>query len=158
MNEHPVDIKAGFLFPWYFHLVGVFLLGLAVSMLPGSWIISTLLIIISLFIFTGRSGIEFYTSEYSYRPYYSFLFIKTGKKIKYHKIEKLYINASRVSQKVYTAHTLNSATFKSRQYDAYVKFDDGTKVFLLSSKNIDRLKSELKELAVKCNIDIRDNT
>jgi hypothetical protein len=94
----------------------------------------------------------------SYREYNSILFIKTGKGKKYQRIEKIFINPVRVSKTIYTAHTSNSSTFQDVEYNAYLKFSDGEKIFLLSGKNKNRIRNRLKIIAETLNIPLQDNT
>jgi hypothetical protein len=59
---------------------------------------------------------------------------------------------------MYSAHTLNSSTLRSVIYNAHLKFDDGKKIFLTSSKNKSRLLTNLNPVASALGIDLVDNT
>ena len=113
MSKGEFDIKAGALFPWYFQLLGCAFTLTGVVFLLENFIVSLILVPIGLLILTGRSGIEINIISKTYRSYYSFFFIKWGKQMSFNKIEKLYINANKVTQKIYTAHTTQSSTFES---------------------------------------------
>ncbi|MEM9855834.1 MAG: hypothetical protein AAF843_00660 [Bacteroidota bacterium] len=158
MSKGQFDIKAGALFPWYFQLLGGAFTLTGVVFLLENFIVSLILVPIGLLILTGRSGIEINIISKTYRSYYSFFFLKSGKQVSFNKIEKLYINANKVTQKVYTAHTTQSSTFESRKFDAYIKFDNGNKEYLCSSKDLSNLKNQISPLAKVLNISITDNT
>jgi len=158
MNDKVVDIKSGKLFPTQFQFFGIllFIVTIALVVTYPLWSIVTLLL--SLLIFTSTSGIEFNPVKKTYRPYHSFFFIKTGKSLHYAGIEKIYINSSHVSQRIYTAHTAQSATFKNEEFDAYVKFTNGKKEYLLTDKKKDRLLHKLKALSAAVQLKVEDNT
>lgn len=157
-RKDAVDIKSGKLFPFQFLvLAGIFLLaGLAVA-IPHP-IIGTILIITGAIILTADEGTEITPASNSYREYNSFLFIKTGKDKRYPQLEKIFINRAMVTQKVYTAHTMSSSTFSGVEYNAYLKFSDGVKIFLLSGKNKSRMKDRLQGVARTLNIPLQDNS
>ena len=159
MKATKIDLKSGRLFPWYFQLVGIVLLPISVTFLASNFMISIILVIVAIFILTSFSGFEIDIQNKIYYPYYTFFFLfKSGKKKKFNEVEKLYINANKVSQRIYTAHTTQSATFKNVEYDAYIKFDNGAKEYLISDKKLDRLKTKLTTLSEAINISISDNT
>ncbi|UII33121.1 hypothetical protein LVD17_04680 [Fulvivirga ulvae] len=112
------DLVSGRLFPWYFQLAGGIVLVTGISYIQSNLILSLVLIFISVLVFTGYSGIQIDHQTKTYRPYYSFLFLKTGKSMRYESIDRIYINANVVSQRVFTAHTNSSTTFKNVDFDA----------------------------------------
>lgn len=59
---------------------------------------------------------------------------------------------------MYTAHTLNSSTFRSVIYNAYAKFDDGKKIFLTSRKDKVKLVNFLTPVVTALDVDLVDNT
>lgn len=120
--------------------------------------LAVVLIPISLFILTGKSGIEIDLSSRQYRSYYSFYLLKFGKWLEFHSIEKIYINKNNVSQKIYTAHTNQSSTFHSSQYDAYIKFGNGEKEYLASSKDLQKVTDKIEPLSKAVGISIVDNS
>lgn len=158
MNKSYVDIKSGCLFPIQFQFFGVLLIIITIVLFVTYPLWSILTLLLSLLIFTSTSGIEFNPTNKTYRPYHSFLFIKTGKALPYDEIEKIYINGSHVTQRIYTAHTAQSATFKNKEFDAYVKFTNGKKEYLLTDKKKELLIEKLRALSASLNIEITDNT
>lgn len=153
-----VDIKSGRLFPFQFLVLGFIIFITGIAVVGPYMVIGITLIIAGAGILTAHEGTEIIPSSNTYREYNSILFIKTGKGKKYQRIEKIFINPARVSQKVYTAHTLNSSTFDDIEYNAYLKFSDGEKIFLLSGKNKNRIKDRLKLVADSLDIPLQDNT
>ena len=62
-----------------------------------------------------------------------------------------------MSQKIYTRANLGT-TFHNVEYDAYLKFENGEKVFLSNKKDKKELLEKLKKLAVFFELEISDNT
>jgi len=153
-----VDIKSGRLFPFQFLVLGFIIFITGIAVVGPYMIIGIVLILAGAGILTAHEGTEIIPESNTYREYNSILFIKTGKGKKYQRIEKIFINPAKVSQKIYTAHTLNSGTFHDVEYNAYLKFSDGEKIFLLSGKNRNRIRDRLKLAADTLNIPLQDNT
>ncbi|MEM7109437.1 MAG: hypothetical protein AAF519_14525 [Bacteroidota bacterium] len=158
MEQSKFDIRSGALFPWYYQLVGVLFTLIGLIFILENLIIALILIPIGTLILTGRSGIEINTIAKTYRSYYSFFFIKSGKQFPFQAVEKLYVNANKVKQTMYTAHTMQSSTFENRQFDAYIKFDNGKKEHLSSDKKKDKLMNRLKPLSEAVALPIVDNS
>jgi len=70
---------------------------------------------------------------------------------------KIYINSGVTSQKICTRVT-EGMTVKRKEFNAYLKFGDGTKIFLISKKDKNRLNKRLKKLSDFLRLDIQDNT
>lgn len=143
-----IDIPTGRLFPFHFVAFGVGLLigGIAV-VAAGHMIVGLILIFIGAVIVTGYEGTEISTSAKTYREYNSFLFIKKGEIKRYAGIERIFINAGKVSQRMNPPLTAGTKTYTSIEYNAWLKFTDGTKVFLKSDRNKTRLINKLKASA-----------
>lgn len=153
-----IDIKSGRLFPFQFLVLGFIIFISGIAVVGPYTIIGIILIIAGATILTAHEGTEIMPDSSSYREYNSFLFIKTGKGKKYQGIEKIFINPVRVSTKMYTAHTSKSSTFYNIEYNAYLKFSDGEKVFLFSDKNKTRIQNRLKLVAESLNVPLQDNS
>lgn len=158
VRKSTVDIKSGRLFPFQFLVLGFIILISGIAVVGPYMIIGIILIVAGAVILTAHEGTEIMPDTNSYREYNSILFIKTGKGKKYERIEKIFINPVRVSQKIYTAHTMNSSTFEDVEYNAYLKFSDGEKIFLLSGKNKNKIRNRLKAIADSLNIPLQDNS
>lgn len=157
MNSDFLDFKSDKLFPWQFQLIGIvfFIGGLgAFALAP---YVTPILVILGLLIFTAHRGIEFDAIKNTYRVYNSFLFVKTGKTLDYEKAEKIYINLSKVSQKIYSRANLGT-TFNNLEYDAYLMFNNSEKIFLLSGKNKKQVLKRLEGISSFFQLDISDNT
>ncbi|AHM60121.1 hypothetical protein D770_09320 [Flammeovirgaceae bacterium 311] len=146
-NSLQLDFKNGRLFPFPFQVVAILFIIAAISFFPTQALISLVLLLLSALILTAHAGVEFSQSHRTYREYNSFLFIKSGKTYPYQGVEKIFINAGRVSQRFYTAHTTTSAVFTNTEYRGYVKLLNGTKIFLISSKNKEKLANRLAPLS-----------
>lgn len=141
-----IDIRFGLLFPWQFILVGVAFIAVGVGLLMTNLLLSVIFFVLGLVMLTAFSGTEIDFEAKTYREYNSFLMIKTGKVETFDAIERIFLTKSNESQKVYTAHTLHSATFKKEVYNAFLKFSNGEKVHLFRSKNKSALLKKLNNL------------
>ena len=156
MVPNKIDIKTGTLFPWTFQLIAgiVFLIGL--SIIVDRTVLSLCLIAASVFVFSGYSGIEIDKEKNSYREYMSFFLIKSGKKIKYNGIEKIFINSTKVKQQMHTAHTNHSSIFTNVEFNGYLKLENGQKIHLLTKRKKEKLVHELKKIALFLDVQIDD--
>ncbi len=147
---HTIDIKAESL-PWQFKLIGILLIvfALATAMSSVLWV-SIILIVVGVIILTINSGTEIDPGTKKYREYNSILFYRYGEEERYEDVEKIFINASKVTKEMQTAHTTHGSIFSSIEYNAYLKLSDGKKIFLMSKKNkkamIDKLKPVAEQL------------
>jgi hypothetical protein len=152
-----IDIKAES-FPWQAKLLGILCMFVAFFLAISHWWLAAIIAVLGLILVTGYSGTEINPESKTFREYTSYLFLRKGATEKYNGIEKIFINEANVSQKMYSAHTLNSSTFRSVVYNVYLKFDDGKKIFLTNSKNKSRLLNNLHPVASALGIDLVDNT
>ena len=157
MNNRVIDIKAES-FPWQAKLIGALLLMIAIGTVSNFWWLSIILVIGALFLFTGHSGTEIDNTNKTFREYNSYLFVKIGDAKKYNGIERIFINSSKESQTMYTAHTTSSSTFTNIVYDAYLKFDHGEKIFLTGRKDKQKLVKVLEPVVKKLNVELIDHT
>ncbi len=157
MKSDTVNLKSERLFPFQFQLFGVILLFGEIASIPGLPYLSPFLIVIATCIFTGYRGIQFNRSTMLYRTYNSFIFLKFGKWKAYGEIEMIFVNSSKVSQKIYTRVT-EGTTLRRIEYNAYLKMSDGTSEFLTFSKNKNALFAKLSRVAEFFHLEIIDNT
>ncbi len=128
-------------------------------MLFGKPVVGLMLIVAGGFILTAASGTDIDTSKNIYREYTSFYFIlKSGKWKKYNGAEKLFINSSKKSTQMYTAHTNQSSVFTNLEFNGYLKLNDGTKIHLLTSGKKEKLVATLKKAASFLHVPLQDNT
>jgi hypothetical protein len=156
--NHKVDIKGARLFPFPFMVLGTGFLLAGMGVMIIHPIISLVLIVFGLSIVTAFEGTEIYPASHTYREYNSFLFLKTGRPKSFEGIEKIFINSGRVTQRMYTAHTMSSSSFSNVEYNAYLKFTEGVKVFLFSGRNKTRLIRKAEDLARSLNTSLHDHT
>jgi hypothetical protein len=153
-----VDIKSGRLFPWHFMLIAVIFLLVGLALIAERTLLSLALILASLFILSGYSGTEIDLKRGIFREYRSFFFQKSGKRLKFNSIEKIYINRSKTTRKVYTAHTNHSSVFSNVEYNAWLKLDDGRKIHLLSKSDKSKLTGILNGVSRSLMVRIEDQT
>lgn len=159
MRGKAIDIKAESL-PWQVKLLGViFLFGALIALTDYNyWWHSISFVVIGLVLLSWHSGIEIDPVSRTFRGYNSCLFIRGGTTEKYNEVVKVFISPSRVSQTMYTARTSHSSTFRYVVFNAYLKFDDGRKIFLTSRKNKVKLIKLLNPVVTALSVDLTDNT
>lgn len=153
-----IDIKYGSLFPWPFQFIAAIILIMALLLIVETPLVGGVLIIVSGFILSGYEGTIIDKASKCYQEYKSFLFIKTGEKIKYQAIEKIFINTSKMRQQFYTAHTTKSSIFENLEFNGFLKFENGTKIQLLRKSKKADLTKQLKEIAAFLQVPLEDNT
>ncbi len=156
MNTDKIDIKFSRLFPWHFLFLALVVFIIGVAIVAEKTILSICLMIASVFILTAYSGTEINTADKTYTEYNSFfLFIKSGKRMKYGGIEKLFINRSKVTQRMYS-RTNQSSIFSHNEYNGYVKFDDGIKIQLLNKRRKKDLVAAIRKISAFIHVEVED--
>ncbi len=119
-------------------------------------IISLVSTIAGLLMLTARYGLLLDVKERRYKEYARLLFYKKGQWLGYANIEKVFVNKLKVSE---TMVTRTGARFdtKSQVYQAYLKFDDGTKVELDSDSNKEHLLFRLGQYNERLQTIIQEN-
>lgn len=158
MNNNKIDIKTDMLFPRHFQFIAVIILIIGLALIVNKIVISIILMLVGIFILSGYSGVQIDKADKVYREYLSFFLIKRGKDIKFSGIEKLYVSSSKVQQKIYTSHTSQSKTFTNQEFNGFIKFDDGSKIHLLTKKKKEKLMSEMQKISAFLNVHVKDNT
>ena len=153
-----IDIRYGSLFPWPFHFIAGIVLIIAASLIIERTIVALAFIILCGLVLTTSEGTEIDLKEKTFREYKSFFFIKTGTKEQYSGMEKIFINASKSRQQMYTAHTTKSSIYENIEYNAFLKFDDGTKVQLLQRRKKADLMKRVKKIASELDVLVDDQT
>jgi hypothetical protein len=153
-----MQIDSGKLFPLQFQFFAVLIAFGSVASIGFSWALSIVLAVLSVTILTARSGFIIDKNEKRYREYSSFLFLKTGTWENYANVDVLFINLSKVTQKLNSAHTSTGITTEGVEYNGYLKFGNGEKVHIDSSKKKKVIIEKLNRLAAYLNVDIMDYT
>lgn len=153
-----IDIRYGSLFPWPFQFIAGIVLIIAASLIIERTIVAFAFVILCGLVLTASEGTEIDLKEQTFREYKSFFFIKTGTKEQYSGIEKIFINAFKSRQQMYTAHTTKSSIYENIEYNAFLKFDDGTKVQLLQRRKKADLMKRVKKIASELDVLVDDQT
>lgn len=153
-----IDIRYGSLFPWPFHFIAGIVLVIAATLVLEKTIAAIAFMILSGLVLTASEGTEINLSGKTFLEYKSFFFMKSGTSEKYSGIEKIFINTSKSKQRFYTAHTTKSSIYENIEYNAFLKFDDGTKVHLLQKRRKDVLLKRVKDIAVALGVQVEDNS
>jgi hypothetical protein len=153
-----MEINSGRLFPWHFQLVALFLVALGAGLFTTNFIAAIVLVIISLLIITGTSGFQIDHTLKKYREFNAFLFVRFGSWQSYQAVDTIFINSGKSTQRVYSAHTTQSISFVDREFNGYLKFSDGEKVCVLTTKNKKKLSKKLDTLARYLGVEVADYT
>ena len=156
LPNNKVDIKGARLFPFPFLVLGAAFVLAGLGVLISYPIVSVILIVFGFSILTAFEGTEIYPASKTYREYNSFLFFRTGSEKRFEHIDKIFINAGRVTRRIYTAHTTSSSTFPNTEYNVYLKFSDGVKVFLFSGRSKNRVVRKAEAIAGSLNTSLHD--
>ena len=158
ITSNKIDIRYGSLFPWPFQLIAVIVLIAGLSLIIDRTLVSICLILGSGLILSASEGTEIDRAEKTYRDYKSFFFLKSGSKVPYSGIEKIFINTSKSKQTMHTAHTNKSSIFENIEFNGFLKFDDGTKIQLLQKRKKGDLINALNSISKFLNVPVEDNT
>ena len=140
-----IDITTAFYFPTPFIFLGVLIMIFAgVALLDYQQpLISLLLLLISLTIFTARHRFTINLTDRTYHDYVWIAGLKRGKKEKFSTIAGMHLTESAYRQ---TTHAIiSSTTQQGIEYNGYIGFDDHN-VHLLSDKNKRRVMRKLRNL------------
>lgn len=155
--KHRMSIRFGFLFPWTFRFIGIILiLASVITWTKIGWF-AILVFIPGILLSLASEGFEIDTIRKRYREYYSFIFIKTGKYQTYQAVERLFVNRSQESQRIYSAHTNQSSTFTNEVFNAYLKFSSGKKILLRKGKKKEKLMAQLNLISQSLQTQVMDN-
>jgi hypothetical protein len=156
-SQKSITVKFGNLFPWIFLLVALAVLVMALLTATDRPTLSICLMLASGIVLTGQEGTEIDRYAKRYREYKSFFFIKSGRWINYAEVEKIFVNTSKSSQRLYTAHTTKSSIFENVDYNGFLKFADGKKVHLLKKRKKAELLDALNPIAGFLDVPLEDN-
>jgi len=156
--QRNIDVRYGNLFPWPFHLISGIVLIVAASLIIERTAVAIAFMIVSGFVLTASEGTEIDLSRKTFLEYKSFFFIKSGTSESFSAIEKIFINTSKSRQQMYTAHTTKSSIYENIEYNAFLKFDDGTKVHLLKKRKKDDIIKRINTIAAKLGVPVEDHT
>lgn len=157
-SRKKVNVRYGSLFPWPFQLIAGIVLIIAISLVFERTVIAIAFIIVSGFVLTASEGTEIDLASKTFLEYKSFYFIKSGTRESFSGMEKIFINTSKSRQQMYTAHTTKSSIYENIEYNAFLKFDDGTKVHLLKKRKKDDLVKRIRDIAAKLGVPVEDHT
>src|SRR5690606_1345168 len=153
-----VDIRAGMLFPFPFRVFGAIFILTGVVMMLIEPIPSVLLIIIGIGVVTAYEGDEIDPAHNTFSEYYSFLTIRKGSRRTFSRIEKLFIHSSALRERIPMATFWWSHKLDRVDYNAYVKFSEGTRVFLFSHGDKKEVVERLNRIASTLNVPVADYT
>ena len=153
-----IDIRFGSLFPWPFQLIAALVLLVALFLLVEKTIVSVGLILICGLVLSAYEGTEIDKGDKNYRDYKSFLFLKSGSKVPFTGMEKIFVSTSKTSQRLHTAHTNKHSIYENIEYNGFLKFSDGTKIQLLRKRKKEDLINALRNIATFLDVPLEDNT
>ena len=153
-----IDIQYGSLFPWPFQFIAGIVFIVAASLILERTIVAIAFMMLCGLLLTASEGTEIDLAGKTFQEYKSFFFIKTGTKEEYSGMEKIFINTSKTKQQLYTAHTTKSSIYENIEYNAFLKFDDGTKVHLLQKRKKADLLKKVNKIAAQLDVSVEDQT
>lgn len=156
MQKNTIDVKAGRLFPLHFLVLGGVLLFAGVILVIDNPIVGGILILLAVLIFTAYEGTEINPFSRTYREYNSFLFLRSGKPVKYASLEGIFIHRAKISQKIFTPRTMNSSTFTHIEYRAYLKTGN-EKILLIRGRNKMKILEQARDVADFLNTSVADH-
>jgi len=157
MDNTTIRITSGKLFPFQFQFFAILLIIFSALLPIQNPYLVPLPLIPGLIIITGYYGVEICPKKKEYRVFNSFLLIKTGSWTAFDSIDNIFINSSYQTQKVYLRVT-EGPTIRKKLYNAFLKFNDGTKVFLKSHKSRKALIEKLQKFSDHLELEIKDQT
>lgn len=158
MNQSKINLRSGSLFPWHFQFMAAIILIIGLALILERTLVASVLILAGGFILTGSSGVEIDKVQKTYREYTSFFLIRRGKKKKYQDVEKLFINSSKTTTQMSSAKANHTTTFINQEFNGYLKFSDGQKLFLLSTRKKEKLETVLSSVSNFLQVPIQDTT
>jgi len=150
-----LDVKTSLYFPWTFIFFGALLgAGGIALVVSGSAVIGVVLILTGLTLLTThyRLAVNFETK--TYHDHVWVLGLKYGEKVKFEKIEYLFIKKSKVSQTM--SMRVASSTIHKEAFDGYLKFSEKDKIHLFTKDNKEDLVAKLKVLSTALKVKIID--
>jgi hypothetical protein len=150
-----VDFKTTLYFPWTFVSFGVLLgAGGIALVVSGSAVIGVVLILTGLTLLTThyRFAVNFETK--TYHDYVWVLGLKHGEKVRFEKIEYLFIKKSKVSQTM--SMRVASSTIQKEVFDGYLKFSEKDKIHLFTKDNKEDLIAKLEVTSAALKVKIID--
>jgi len=157
MSNTSSIIRSGKLFPFQFQYFGILLIIISVLLLIDYVYLAPVPLLPGIMMVTAWHGVELVPTEGKYRAFNSFILFKTGTWRSYDILEKLYITESFRTQKVYMLVT-SGPTIRKKYYNGYLKFEDGTKLLLISRKSKPMVLDRLKKFNRHLKLEISDYT
>ena len=153
-----INIRFGSLLPWPFQFlacVGLLLALLLATEHPWTAIVFS---VCALFVLTSSEGTEIDLVNRRFREYTSIFFLRMGEWISYDSMQKIYVNKSKVRQRMTPTRAGLTKSFTFDQFCVWVKFDDEETVELMRHKNKNKVMSRAKVWSARLDVPLTDNT
>ncbi|MFZ6012136.1 MAG: hypothetical protein ACOYXT_17475 [Bacteroidota bacterium] len=151
-----MNIRSNWYFPWPIKLVGIFLVLIAIGKFASSPVLSGIMVLIAVIVFTTHYGVSIQASNQTYLEYVWFMGFKSGTRKKYNIIEYLFVKPNKVSRS-YNSKVQRS-TMVETEYDGFIKFSDSEKIHLFNSGDRQEVVEKLVKLSKAFNVRIVDYT
>lgn len=125
------------------------------TQLFGHIIISIILIVLSLLIFTARYQLEINLTGQFFHDYLWIARFKKGERVRFNSIEGLFLNKNKYRQTINSR--ISSMTKYGTEYNGYIRFDVSD-VHLISSGNKSKVIRKLTGIRKRLNSNIIQNT
>ncbi|HEY3403760.1 MAG TPA: hypothetical protein VGK59_10260 [Ohtaekwangia sp.] len=153
---HTVDFKTSGYFTFPFFIVSGALMIIGLPVLFESWLVGTILLVISITIFTTHYRVRIDLVNKTYHDYLWIWGMKHGEKGRFEIIEYIFIKKATVSQPMRAIAA--SSTVRKEVFDAYLKFSDHAKIHLLTGDNKKTVMDKVNGMASRINVTVVDYT
>lgn len=152
MQQH--DFKTYSYFSWHVRVMAIGLSVVGLSLLTTHQFIGILVLLMCLFTFTTHYRLRIDVSKKQFQDYLWIGGLKQGKTLQFENIEYFFIKKSNVSQTM-GMRAANTTTHKEI-FDAYLKFSEKQKIYVLSADRKENLLRRLRPMANALQVKIVD--
>lgn len=122
--------------------------------------------LILFFLFTSRYQIEIIPEAEVVHPHIWIMGYKIGSMRAFYKVEKIFVNKVRQTQKLYTHYNYSNYSvpyigmlyIEENIYKSFLKFTNGEKLLFMAHPKHDKLMKKLNTYAAMMNVPLQDNT
>lgn len=151
-----VDFKTSGYFSGFVIFTGVLFVVTALATLRTNGVVSAVLFLLAVLIFTTHYRLRIDFEKKVYHDYLWILGFRNGERGNFEFIDCLFVRKSRVSQKMQLRAA--SSTVHKEIYDGYLKFSDERKIHLLTADDKESVLKFLKEAGSRLNTKVVDHT
>jgi hypothetical protein len=149
-----VDFKTSGYFSGFIIVTGVLFVVVAVATLRNNVIVSGVLAVLALLIFTTHYRLSIDVEKKTYHDYLWILGFRKGERGTFESLDCLFVRKSRVSQKMQLRAV--SSTVHKEIFDGYLKLSGDRRIHLLTADDKDSVVKFLKSVAARLDVKVMD--